>query len=442
MKKTDANCCDKASGDASDRPRVPAPGAPDQQGRRRQRHREHDRIDRAPAKAGEQLARGERADGHGAEHQEVVERLHLIAFIRAVAGHHHGAGADEGEVPPDSEQCQRRPEMPERKPRHADDGRGDDQGEPEPGDARDPEAGDERARDEARGVHAEHVPLDAQRRVGDGMVAHDHRQRRRRHHHVHHGVSGDAAGDRHDEARLLGDLHEWPTIARDGTRRRLRDVQQHQHAAGRQSQQRLADIARREQIGRPHVFGQDHELRADDAGKDAADQDPRDCLRPEGLARGVRGREAVGIVRCRVESAEDRADVEDEERALEHGRAADHPGEHAAGGADLQCVAPPESACERAERQRAEPEAKDEDADRQGRKPLVGREHRADDAGCGHQHGVVAAGQRLGHRQNKRVAPGEAIAGIHIPDRPGERRHPRSPCEETNRREFFLAARA
>ena len=83
--------------------------------------------------------------------------------------------------------------------------------------------------------------------------------------------------------------------------------------------------------------------------------------------------------------------------------------------ADLQRRAPAEPARQHADRQRPHPHAEHEDADRQRREPLVGREHRADDAGGRHQHRVVAAGERLRHRQHQRIAPRQAVAGRQRP---------------------------
>ena len=58
--------------------------------------------------------------------------------------------------------------------------------EPDHDDPLDAEAHDQPAGEEARHEHAEHMPLDAERRVGDRMAAIDHGERRRGHHHVHH----------------------------------------------------------------------------------------------------------------------------------------------------------------------------------------------------------------------------------------------------------------
>src|SRR5262249_28709567 len=92
---------------------------------------------------------------------------------------------------------------------------------PAPGDPFQPEAGNEGAGGEARRIHAEHVPLQAERRVGDRVIAHDHGERRRGHHQIHHGIGCNPAGDRHDEARLLCDLAQRATVTRSRAWRRL-----------------------------------------------------------------------------------------------------------------------------------------------------------------------------------------------------------------------------
>ena len=166
-------------------------------------------------------------------------------------------------------------------PGDPDRGGDDDEGEAEGGDALDAEAGNQRAGDEARRVHAEHVPLQAERGVGDRMIAHDHGERRRGHHHVHHRIGRDAAGDRHDEARLpaISDSgRPSPTAERGGGFGMFSNIS----TAGRdQGERGLADIGRGEEVGRPQILGGDDELRADDGAEDAAEQHPRDRLRPE-----------------------------------------------------------------------------------------------------------------------------------------------------------------
>ena len=64
------------------------------------------------------------------------------------------------------------------------------------------------------------------------------------------------------------------------------------------------------------------------------------------------------------------------------------------------------------ERQRAEPHAENHGRNRQGRKSLVGREHRADDAGGGNDHRIVTTGKRLRDREHDRVAARERIIGL------------------------------
>ncbi len=58
--------------------------------------------------------------------------------------------------------------------------------------------------------HAEHMPLDAKRRVVLAEAAGNHGERCRGHHQAHQRVGSHAADHRHDEARLAGDLAERP----------------------------------------------------------------------------------------------------------------------------------------------------------------------------------------------------------------------------------------
>ena len=234
--------------DRSRRPTLPQ-AQPRQHRAGQEDGREDHRVDRRPTEIFQQLAGGKRCDGHAAENQEVVERLHLVAFLGPVALRHHGGGADEGEVPAEAEQHQRGPEMRHREAGYAG-GRGEhDQAQADAGDALDAEARDQPAGEEARRIHRQHVPLDAERGVVDRMAAADHGERRRGHQHVHHGVARHAAGDGDDEARHAHDLAQRPRVV-GVHRRQRRNLDEHQHQRGDDGAGRLAEIAGGEGIGR------------------------------------------------------------------------------------------------------------------------------------------------------------------------------------------------
>jgi hypothetical protein len=122
---------------------------------------------------------------------------------------------------------------------------------------------------------------------------------------------------------------------------------------------------------------------------------------------------------------------------VQHRDAAEQSGEHATGGADLYRAAPAQPPCQRTHRQRCHPQTEHEDADRQRRQPLVRRQHGADDAGGRDQDRVVAAGERLRHRQHQRIAPRQAIAREAVRLCFGERRHPHAPKRDERRRVFL-----
>ena len=88
-------------------------------------------LTKAQPKRRQQLAGGERADRHGAENQEIVERLDLVALLRPVALGHQRGGADEGEIPADPEQHQPDPEMGDDCAGQADRGADQQQRQPE-----------------------------------------------------------------------------------------------------------------------------------------------------------------------------------------------------------------------------------------------------------------------------------------------------------------------
>ena len=171
----------------------------------------------------------------------------------------------------------------------------------------------------------------------------------------------------------------------------------------------LSEIAGGEHMRRQQILGEDDQLRPDHRGEHAAGQDPGHDFRPERFAGGIGGGEAVGIVRGGIEPAAERADQQQPELAVHHRRIGNQPGQNAEHRSGLQREAPAEAAGERAHRQRAEPHADHHGGDRQRRQALVGRQHRADDRGGRNDDGVVAAGQRLRHRQHHGVAARQAV---------------------------------
>ena len=186
---------------------------------------------------------------------------------------------------------------------------------------------------------------------------------------------------------------------------------------------RLAEIARGEQMRRQQVLGEDDELRPDHRGKDAAGQNPGDDLRPVGFARGIGGGKAIGLVRGGIKPAAEGAGQQQPEHSLHHRGVRDQAGKNAKDGAALQREAAAVAARKPAHRQRAEPHAEHHGGDRQRREPLVGRQHGANDAGGGDDDGVVAAGQRLRHRQHHGVAARELIVDVARGDGFGQSRH-------------------
>ncbi|MPM83095.1 hypothetical protein SDC9_130158 [bioreactor metagenome] len=77
-----------------------------------------------------------------------------------------------------------------------------------------PETLDQMAGEEAGCKHADHMPLEHQRGVGERHAADIHRKRRRCHQQVHHPVTQRGPQGRHDEDRLAHDLAKrTPTLA-------------------------------------------------------------------------------------------------------------------------------------------------------------------------------------------------------------------------------------
>ena len=92
----------------------------------------------------------------------------------------------------------------------------------------DAEAQDERAGEEARRIHRQHMPLDAERRVRDRMPAIDHRERRRGHHQVHQRVARNAARDRDDEFGWRAISRRRPAALGAAEMREARRAEEHQ----------------------------------------------------------------------------------------------------------------------------------------------------------------------------------------------------------------------
>ena len=382
-----------------------------------------------PAERREHLAGGERAQRHGAEDQEIVE---ATAPWSRSSGRWHcvtmRGGADEGEVPSDAKEQQARPRngrsvtpvMPISALTRI-------SARPSGRDTQQAEAQDQVAGEEARRIHAEHVPLDAERRLGHRMAAADHGERRRRHDQVHHDIAHDAAGDGDDEQWLAHDHRERPADSSalgprgigGGSRSRVST------RPARHREHRLRDERRREQIGRPQVLGDDDDRRPDEARHHAAGQHVGDRLRLEMVAGGVGCGKAIGLVRRGIETASEGADEEKLERALQDGSAGDEACEHSDDGTGLQRETPAERTRQQTDRQRAEPHPEHHHRDRQRGEALIGGEHRAEDARGRSDHRVVAAGKRLRGGQHQRVAPRKRVVngnGLSL----GNRRHRRS----------------
>ena len=200
------------------------------------------RVDRAQPSVASSCAGGERADRHGAEDQEIVERLDLVALLRAVALGHHRGGADEGEVPADAEQRERRSRNARPMCRPCSIAALDEhQRQPEQMIRNTPNRTIRLPVMKLGAYMPSTCHCDAERRVGDRMAAADHGERRRGHHQVHHRRSCDAADHRDDEARRARDLRQRPAAARAPRAASAAGFEQRQHQARERGQHGLRD---------------------------------------------------------------------------------------------------------------------------------------------------------------------------------------------------------
>src|SRR5215510_12764915 len=134
---------------------------------------------------------------------------------------------------------------------------------------------------------------------------------------------------------------------------------------------------------RQQILCEDDKLRSQHGRKDATGQNPGNNFRPVRIARCIRSRKAVGLVRGRVQPSTKRTDEEQPKTAVHHRRIGNKPRENPEDRTALQGKAAPEMTREHAQWQRAEPHAEYHRSDRQRCKPLVGREHCPNDAGGG-----------------------------------------------------------
>ena len=157
--------------------RVRSVGAPTRreprQRDRGQQHR-HDRaeVEPGPALRRDQRARAERGERHRREDRRVHRRLRARLLFRPVRGREQRGAADEEEVPADAEREQRDQEVLSSTPDSATAMQTPFSTTPAAMTRRAPKRLDQVAGEEARHEHAEHVPLEHERGVGEGMRAH------------------------------------------------------------------------------------------------------------------------------------------------------------------------------------------------------------------------------------------------------------------------------
>ena len=128
-------------------------------------------------------------------------------------------------------------------------------------------------------------------------------------------------------------------------------------------------------------------------------------------ARGIGGREAIGLMRSRIETAAQRAEQQQRERSEQHGRARNNTSKRAEGRTGLQGNTPPIGLGQHPDRQRADPHADHHETDRQRRQHRARGEQCAGNAAGRDDHRVVAARQRLRHGEHQRIAGGESVVG-------------------------------
>ena len=130
------------------------------------------------------------------------------------------------------------------------------------------EAADQPAGEEARDVHRQHMPLDAEGGHVGRMPVADHRQRRAGHHEGHQRVGADGADESGDETRLADDLRQRAcrllglVVDEDGM---LRYAQERQHRHADEGERHQREKGAGEHHRSKEGARVDHRLRPDDA---------------------------------------------------------------------------------------------------------------------------------------------------------------------------------
>ncbi len=350
---------------------------------------------------------------------------------------HQRRGADEGEIPADTEHEQRCPEVRRGDARQPDHRGHRLQRQPKRDNARCAEPRDQRSGEKTRAIHRHDVPLDAEIGIADRQSAHLHGKRRRGHHQVHHRIGDHAAQRGGNEARLPGDF-EQGAAAMQVRRRGLRRIDARQHRHRHQRDQRLHHKGEREQIRRPDVHGPLHELRPEHAGEHAASHHPGHRLGPERGAGAIGRREPIGLRDGAIESAEEGRAAEQPERGMQDRPGTERTGERAAEGADDEGDAATIGARDRAGRQRAGGQAEHIHRERHGGERHARRQRCADDRAGGEDHGRIGTSQRLRRREPPHIAARPRVIARLIRCCHVDHRHSRveAPAGASNRRHY------
>ena len=223
--------------------RPPAPREPDHRRRNRRQHGQHGAIHRLPPRGGDHRARGERRDAHRREYDEVVGALHARLLGWSVGLGQQRRAARVHEVPPDAEHDEGHDEVRDGEAVERDHRAQRDEHHSRQDDVDDPEAADQRASEESRRVHADHMPLDDDRHRCERMMAEVHRNGSRGHQQVHEAVAHCAREHRDNENRLAHDDGERPALRRALLQRRGRHVDERLHGEREQREPGKRDKA-------------------------------------------------------------------------------------------------------------------------------------------------------------------------------------------------------
>ena len=258
--------------------------------------------------------------------------------------------------------------------------------------------------EEARREHADDVPLQHERRVGEVVAAHLHGQRRGRHQQVHHTVAQGGA-QRGDEKRRLAQQHpQWAALGCRATRRlhHGRKAHERHQQHGQQPHQHQRHVGPGERRGQQvaRVVGQ---VGPGHGAQQPTGQHQRHSFLAEGRGRQLGRREAVQLPVGAVVAGHHRGGAQQPELVRERGPGAQQGRAHGHCQPDLERHAPPPAPLRTGHQSGRQRTAHHVAHDGQRGHPAIGGELQPDQSIDGDEDNVVGKEKPLAQGQQPEV---------------------------------------